>query len=231
MRIATTVFVLTVAISAAAAAQTPKSAADPAATASPLPAASDAGPCEQREANLAGIGRASVVAFTGAIFRERVCATVANVALDSVDARTIDPSTATAPATSGSPVPFADATLGDGGDVTLTLAGARVSGVGPYVVEPGGRFPSLNGDTAAQPRVVLAYAGARLLLIATTPVALADLARVLRDQPDLFGADAVERAVVLVSGPTAALSLQTDEGMFGRAMAGARRVLELSKRG
>ncbi|MEO7040619.1 MAG: hypothetical protein ABI186_11380 [Candidatus Elarobacter sp.] len=230
MRIATTVFALSLAVSAAAGAQTPQPAAVPTTAASPLPGGPTAEPCEPREANLAGIGRASVVAFTGAIFRERVCATVANVALDAFEARTIDPSAAAAPATPGAGVPFADAVLGDGGSVTFALAGASVSGVGPYVVEPGGRFPSLNGDTAAQPRVVLAYAGARLLLIATTPVALADLARVLRDQPDLFGADAVERAVVLASGPSATLSLQTDEGTFGQAAAGARRVLEFTKR-
>jgi hypothetical protein len=223
MRIALAVLALSLGTAGPAASQTP---APPPAAASPATAATT---CEPREANLAGIGRASIVAFIGAVFRERVCATVANVALDALDARILDPG-APVTATGGSAVPFADASLGDGGNVAFALAGANVAGVGPYVVEPGGRFPSLGGDTAEQSRVVLAYAGARLLLIAMTPVTLADVARVLRDQPDLFGADAVERAVVLASGPDASLLLRSDEGALGRTATGSHRVLEFAKR-
>jgi len=224
MRIALAVLALSLGTAGPAASQTP---APPPAAASPDTAAT----CRPREENLAGIGRASIVAFTGAVFREHVCATVANVALDAFEARILDPGGAPVPAAADSAVPFADASLGEGGDVTFALAGANVTGVGPYVVEPGGQFPSLGGDTAERSRVVLAYAGARLLLIAMTPVALADVARVLRDQPDLFGADAVERAVVLASGPDASLLLRSDEGALGRAAPASHRVLELAKRG
>ena len=85
------------------------------------------------------------------------------------------------------------------------------------MVAPGGVIPSFGADTAEAPRVVLAFAGQRVLLIGTTPVALVDLAQELRSQPDLFGADAIERAVILASGPDAALSLRSDDGNFGAA--------------
>ena len=224
MRIALAALVLSLCTAGPVAAQTP---AQPSAAAS---AAAAATTCEPREANLAGIGRASVVAFTGAVFRERVCATVANVALDAFDARVVEAGATPVPAVGGSASPFAGASLGAGGAVSFVLAGANLGGVGPYVVEPGGRFPSLGGDTTEQPRVVLAYAGARLLLIGMTPVALADVSLVLRDQPDIFGADAVERAVVLASGPDAAVWLDADSGGFGRPRAGGGRILELIKR-
>jgi hypothetical protein len=118
-----------------------------------------------------------------------------------------------------------------GGDVTLPLEGATVTGIGPYVVAPGGAFPSFGGDTVEAPRVVLAYAGQRVLVIGTTAVALVDLARILRTEPDLFGADAVERAVILASGPNAAIALRSADGLFGAIPMSAPRVLLLIKRG
>jgi hypothetical protein len=177
--------------------------------------------CEHREANLGGIGRASVVDFTGPVFGGRVCATVANLAIDGFTARLADATSSDA---------LVSATVTAGGDVTLPLEGATVTGIGPYVVAPGGVFPSFGGDTAEMPRVVLAYAGQRVLVIGTTAVALVDLARILRTEPDLFGADAVERAVVLSSGAQAALSLRTDGGVFGAPAIAAPRVLLLIKR-
>jgi hypothetical protein len=184
--------------------------------------ATPAAACERREATLGGIGRASVFAFTGPVFGGRVCATVANLSIDGFTARLAD-------ATSSDALVAAAVTAG--GDVTLPLEGATVTGIGPYVVAPGGVFPSFGGDTSEVPRVVLAYAGQRVLVIGTTAVALVDLARILRTEPDLFGADAVERAVVLASGPQAALSLRTGSGIYGAAAIASPRVLLLIKRG
>jgi hypothetical protein len=78
---------------------------------------------------------------------------------------------------------------------------------------------------------VLAYAGQRVLVIGTSPVALVDLARALRAQSSLFGTDAVERAIVLASGPNAALSLHTADGVFGAPAVSTLKVLLLIKRG
>jgi hypothetical protein len=49
-----------------------------------------------------------------------------------------------------------------------------------------------------------------------------DLALALRDQPDLFGIDAPERAVILASGSSAALELHTDLGTLGTPVATPR---------
>jgi hypothetical protein len=218
------------ALATPALAQTAPAAPPPSTTprAEPAPAAA----CERRQANLGGIGRASVVAFTGAIFGDRVCATVANVSLDGVAARIGD-----MPATDA----LAVAPLGNGAGATLVLSGdtlALVPGtatslvsaaVGPFVIAPGGQMPNFGGDIQAMPRVVLAYAGQRMLLIGTSPVTLVDLARALRDQPDLFGADAVERAAVLAAGSRANLALTTADGTLG-TLAPATRYLSLLKR-
>jgi hypothetical protein len=178
--------------------------------------------CTPRHTIVGGIGRASVVAFTGAVFGARVCATVANLAIDLFTARIAD-----APA----PDALVTAALTGGGDVTLPLEGATVTGAGPFVIAPGGVFPALGGDTSEVPRVILAYAGQRVLVIGTTPVALVDMARILRDQPDLFGADAVERAVVIASGPGATLSVRGDDGILGSPSVATLHVLMLIKRG
>jgi hypothetical protein len=179
--------------------------------------------CTSREANLGGIGRASVVAFTGPVFGAPVCATVANLAIDGFSARVADAPPSDALVTAG---------LGSGGgDVTLPLGDITLTGVGPYVVAPGGVVNGFGGDTAEAPRVVLAYAGQRVLVIGTSPVALLDLARILRTQPALFGSDAVERAVLLASGPSAAISLNTSDGIFGAASVGTPRTLVFIKRG
>ena len=203
---------LAVSLAAPALAQT---AAPPA----PMPSASSA--CVASQTSLGGIGRAIRVPFTGAIFGAHVCATVANLAFDGFTARIAD-------APSGDAV--VTAALTGGGDVTVPLEGATVTGAGPYVVAPGGVLPSFAGNSAEVPRVVLAYAGQRVLVIATTPVALVDLARALRDHPGLFDADAIERAVVIASGPDAALSLRTD-GALQQPNVTTPRMLLLIKRG
>ena len=217
MRLPLTACALALALTASAAAQTAPAPVAP-------PSASPIGPaaCEPRQVALGGIGRAMVVAFTGPVFGARVCATVANLAFDGFTARIAD-----APASDA----VVTAALTGGGDVTLPLDGASVTGAGPYVVAPGGAFPSFGGDTAEAPRVVVAYAGQRVLVIATTAVALVDLARALRDHPGLFDADAIERAVVIASGPAAAISIRAPDGTLGSTAVTTPRMLLLVKRG
>jgi hypothetical protein len=198
-----------------ATAQTPPSSPKPASSADPAS-------CEARQAPLGGMGRAMVVAFTGPIFGARVCATVANIAIDGFTAQIGD----TPP-----PGAVVTAALTGGGAVTLPLEGATLTGAGPYVVAPGGTLPAFGSDRSEVPRVVLAYAGQRVLVIATTPVALLDLARALRDHPGVFDADAIERAVVIASGPDAVLSLRTADGGLGTAAVATPRMLFLIKRG
>ncbi len=193
--------------------------ADSPAAAQTSPAAG--APCTPRQTNLGGIGRAGVVAFTAPVSRAPVCATFANVAFDGFEAQL----GASAPDDA-----LIAAAVIPGGDVTVALEGATLSGVGPYVVTPGGGFPDAAGDVAEAPRVVLAFSGPRVLLIATTPVELVDLTVVLRSMPDLFGADAVERAVVLASGPGAALRLRGDGGSIGPSAIATAAVLSISKR-
>ncbi len=246
--------------------------AQPSPPATPRPAAGAA--CAPVEANLGGIGRARVVAFTGSVFGAHVCALAAGLPFDAFTAQI-----ALGPPPGGALVV---ASLGTGTAATLAVRGgnltvlgppalvsaagpvagsagasqtapsaaptppassspdqpappeAGLATVGPYVVAPGGEIPDFNGDTAEEPRVVLGYAGQRVFVIATSPIELVDLARALRGQPDLFGADAAfERAVLLASGPAASLVVRTSEGeLTGGAPAGpAGRVLVLGKRG
>jgi hypothetical protein len=191
------------------------------AAAQTAPPASASRACDTRETTLGGIGRVTVFAFTGPVFGGRVCATVANLANDLISARIADAPSDDALVTSA---------LTGGGDVTAPLGEAAVTGAGPYVIAPGGVIPAFGADTAELPRVVLAYAGQRTFLIATSAVAMVDLAKELRTQPGAFGADAFERAVILASGPNAALSLRTADGPVG-TIVGTPRVLIIMKRG
>ena len=177
--------------------------------------------CEAHDTTLGGVGRVTVFAFTGPVFGGRVCATVANLASDLITARIADATPDDALVT---------AALTGGGDVSAPVGDMSVAGAGPYVIAPGGVIPAFGADTAELPRVVLAYAGQRTFLIATTPIALVDLAKELRTQPGAFGADAFERAVILASGPAAALSLRTAAGTLGYTVA-TPRVLVIIKRG
>ena len=134
-------------------------------SADPSPSAPVAAACVPHEANLGGIGRVTVFAFTGPVFGGRVCATVANLGSDQFTARVADAQSAIDA--------LVTAALTGGGDVSAPLGDASVTGAGPYVIAPGGVIPAFGADTAEQPRVVLAYAGQRTLLIAT----IADRAR------------------------------------------------------
>jgi hypothetical protein len=219
------VLTLTLAVGAPALAQSPAPSAAPS-TATQV--------CQPHTALLGGIGRASVVAFTGKIFGDHVCATVANLASDSFQA-SLGPAPVAGALVSAGVAGGTGASLSVGPNGSLAVApGAGAAGsiaVGPVLIAPGGTLAVEGGDGTALPRLVLAYAGQRVLVIGTSPVTLVDLARILRDQPDLFGADAVERAVVLASGPVATLSLQTDSGVLGTPPAAQSQVLSLIKRG
>lgn len=212
-----------------------------AALGAPASAQSAPAACAPRTGTLAGIGRASVVEFVGPIFGDHVCATVANLSLGSFSARIADADASDALVSASLAGAGANAVLalqgmGDiaivPGDAALGSATATAP-AGPYVVAPGGQIPDFGGDTSTAKRVVLAYAGQRLLVIATSPVALADLARVLRSQPDVFGAsDAVERAIVIASGPDAEISLDAGAGERWQSdpAAAPHRFLLLTKR-
>ena len=190
-------------------------------TAPSAPAAPAGIACDARETNLGVIGRVTVFAFVGPVFGGRVCATVANLASDLITARVTDAAPDDALVT---------AALTGGGDVSAPVGDVAVTGAGPYVIAPGGIIPAFGADTAELPRVVLAYAGQRTFIIATTPIALVDLAKQLRTQPGAFGADAFERAVILASGPAATLSVRTAAGTV-RYTAVTPRVLVIIKRG
>jgi hypothetical protein len=199
---------------------------------SPPPAAPA---CTRTDATVAGgIGRATIVAFTGSVTGARVCALVVNLAFDvfssSLEAAPGPDDAVTASVGAGKGAVVATGPQG----LNLIPAAsdppaATAATVGPFVVEPGGAFPSLGGDTSEVPRVVLGYAGPRVVLIRTTAVSLLDLAHALRDHPDLFGTDAFERAAVIAGGETAALSVRTADGsLLGTPPAG--RVLGIMKR-
>jgi hypothetical protein len=186
------------------------------------PASSGAIPCVRQDAPLAGgIGRASVVAFTGAVYGQRVCALVANLASDgfaaTFGASPSDDAVVTAAVMKGSGASIA---VGPGGlalgpaDAAATAA-ADANAVGPFVIAPGGSFPGFGKDTTEVPRVVLAYAGQRVLLVRTTAVTLTDLAHALREGSDVFGSDAAERAVILASGDDAVMQVRTADGTLG----------------
>jgi hypothetical protein len=213
MRFEIAAAVLSLMLAAPAFAQSPAPA--------PAPAKPESAPCDARESNLGGIGRVTVFAFTGPVFGGRVCATVVNVGSDQFTARVAD-----APSDDA----LVTAALTGGGDVSVPLGEAAVPNAGPYVIAPGGVIPAFGADTVEQPRVVLAYAGQRTFLIATSPVALVDLAKELRTQPGAFGADAFERAVILASGPNAALSVRAADGTVGAASVTTPRVLLVMKR-
>jgi hypothetical protein len=204
------------------------------ALAQPAPAAG----CAPRSADLGGIGRASVVAFTGAIFGDRVCATVANLPLGTFSARIVQTpsSSALVDATIAGAAANAILAIRGAGDLTVVPSDAALgavvatSPVGPFLVTPGGALGDLGANSDVAPRVVLAFAGQRLVIVGTTPVALADLARALRDEPDLFGIESVERAVVLATGAKARLTIHADGETLGTADdASGGRILELTK--
>lgn len=200
----------------------------------PAPAQMQASPaCDARQAGLSGVGRAAVVSFTAAVGGESVCALVANLSAAAVSARIVAVPRGEDALVVAAITPGAGATLRVRDDGLAVEPGGSPGGdglaVGPFVVPPGGGFPGADTHDSEQARVVLAYAGSRLVLIHTTPVTIVDLALALRDQPDLFGIDAPERAVLLASGSGAVLQLRTDAGTLGAAPA-TTAALELMKR-
>jgi len=201
---------------------------------SPAPAAAFDPPCPVGTQVLGAIGRATVVAFTGPVFGERVCALAANLAFDGYRAGlAAGPGQAMIDA---AVVPGTGAALTVAPDGALRLAPGQVPDanpdtleVGPFVIAPGGAFATPAGQTDETPRVVLAYAGPRVLVLATTAVTLVDLTRILQDQPDLFGIGAPERAVVLASGAAATLAIHASTVTLGTPPATAQ-VVEIAPR-
>lgn len=196
-----------------------------------LPTQTAAGgpPCVTRDVGLGGVGRARVIIFTGAGSEEPVCALVATFAAEGVRARIAEGTdregalvVAALTPGRGATVIVRDGVLAVSPSGTAPADDPAAVAVGPFVVPPGGGFPSASGDPSAVARVVLAYAGARIVIFQTTPVTVIDLALALRDQPDLFGIDAPERAVILASGSSAALELHTDLGTLGTPVATPR---------
>jgi len=199
-----------------------------------LPARTAAGgpPCMTRDIGLGGVGRARVVSFTGAGSEEQVCALVATFAADGVRARIVEGTDREGALLAAALTPGRGATLIVRDGVLAVSPAGSTSGedpagvaVGPFVVPPGGGFPSASGDPSSVARVVLAYAGSRIAVFQTTPVTVIDLALALRDQPDLFGIDAPELAVILASGSSAALELHTDLGTLGSPVATSRALI------
>ena len=199
----------------------------------PMPTTTAAPACMPQTAPLGPMGRAAVIAFTGQMFGNRICALVVNLAVDGYRA-------ALAEGAGDAPIAAA-VTTGSGAALTLApdgslrvVPGAPAAGdaalaVGPFVVAPGGQFTATPGALDEAPRVVLAYAGQRVVLLATSPATLIDLTRVLREQPDLFGIDAPERAVVLASGATATLVVHTPDATLGTPPTSAQ-VLRIAPR-
>jgi hypothetical protein len=190
-------------------------------------------PCTPQTAALGPMGRAAVVAFTGPQFGDRVCAVVVNLAVDGYRA-TLAGDAGDAPiAVALTPGTGAALTLAPDGGVRIAPGapsiGEAALAVGPFVVAPGGEFTSPPNATDEAPRVVLAYAGQRVVLLATSPVTLTDLSRIVREQPDLFGIDAPERAVVLASGADATLVVHAANVTLGTAPTGAQ-VLRIAPR-
>lgn len=178
--------------------------------------------CDVRQASLGSAGRAGIVAFTTAVHGTPVCALYANLALDGVSARAGD---APGALIAAAVTPGTGAMLTIGGDAPgLAIAAAGTPAptgafaVGPFAIAPGGVFPPSGGDSAEVPRVVIGYAGARLVVLRTSPIALIDLTRILREQPDLFGADAFERAAIVASGSAATMQVRTPSGTLGDAV-------------
>jgi hypothetical protein len=197
--------------------------------------AAPAAECARTDVAVAGgIGRASVVSFTGAVTGAKVCVLVVNLAGDafssSVGAASADDAVVSASVSAGQGAVLSARATGLGLVPSSGTAPSDGVPVGPFVVAPGGAFPSFGGDASEVPRVVLAYAGPRVVLMRTSAVSLLDLAHVLREQPELFGSDAPERAVVLSGGDSAALTVRTADGtILGRPVT-ASLSLRLMKR-
>ncbi|HTW86118.1 MAG TPA: hypothetical protein VMD91_18750 [Candidatus Sulfotelmatobacter sp.] len=190
----------------------------PAPAASAAPSAAPVADCTPRTEPLGAIGRASVVTFTGAVYGDHVCALVLNLADDGYRA-SFAAASGTAPIEVAL-TPGAGGSLGiDAGGALRAVPGAPSAsdavGVGPFIIAPGGTFAAPAGANDEQPLVVLAYAGQRIVLLATSAVTPVDLADALQRQPDLFGIVAPERAIVLAHGPGSTISVRLHATILG----------------
>jgi uncharacterized protein YigE (DUF2233 family) len=78
---------------------------------------------------------------------------------------------------------------------------------GPFLIDPGGAL-GVNPRPAAARRSVIAMDDhGRVLLLATGPLTLHQVASLLHDQSRVFGMERIERALNLDGGPSTGLSL------------------------
>lgn len=80
---------------------------------------------------------------------------------------------------------------------------------GPFLIKPGGIVGVYEAATKEERRTVVALACNKdLLVISTSAVSLRDLAVLLKDRPEVFGVDKIDRALNLDGGRSTALSLR-----------------------
>jgi uncharacterized protein YigE (DUF2233 family) len=82
---------------------------------------------------------------------------------------------------------------------------------GPFLIDPGGAV-GVNVRAAVAPRTVVALDDhGRLLLLATGPLTLHQVATLLHDHPQALGMERVERALNLDGGPSTGLSVVLED--------------------
>lgn len=86
---------------------------------------------------------------------------------------------------------------------------------GPFMIDPGGRIGIAEGDLRQARRSVLATsAGGDLLVVHCSEQTLRKTAEILHDATRLFGIGAVDRAVNLDGGPSAAFYVKLPDGVL-----------------
>lgn len=78
---------------------------------------------------------------------------------------------------------------------------------GPFVIDPGGAVGVSDRPHSARRSLLAMDDHGRLLLLATGPLTLHQVATMLHDHPQAFGLERVERALNLDGGPSTGLSL------------------------
>ena len=76
---------------------------------------------------------------------------------------------------------------------------------GPFVIDPGGGIGVAKSGPAAKRTVLALSIGGDVVVLSTSNASLYDVAIILRQSPTLFGVGAIDRAVNLDGGPSAAM--------------------------
>ncbi len=116
--------------------------------------------------------------------------------------------------------PSSDATVLSGvvaldsaGRLSLLARGEPLTGVdaafqaGPFVIDPGGAVGVSDRPATARRSLLAVDDHGRLLVLATGPLTLHQVATLLHDHPAVFGLERVERALNLDGGPSTGLAL------------------------